>query len=115
MEMYSVKRYSAFPNCKEYPLEEIIDYFELPRPYFTCGPDYMLAHAIKEGFKEFYLYGLNMSVNIEYTEQKPGMEFWLGMAMGRGIKVYLQHQHTSLLKSRDSKLYGYFMKQWNIF
>ena len=51
----------------------------------------------------------------EWHQQKPGMEFWMGMAMGRGITLHIQHEHSSLLKSRDSKLYGYFTKQWRIY
>jgi len=112
MPLYTVRRYKEFPNCILYPLEEVTDYFKLPTPYFSSGPEYMIAWAIKEGFEEMYLYGLNMSSHEEYYEQKPGMEFWLGLALGRGMKVHMQWKQTSLLKTKDDKLYGYFMKQW---
>jgi len=111
-KLYSIKRYSEFPMCEEYPLDEIIEYFNPPIAYFTSGPEYMMAWAIKEGFEEVYFYGLNMSVGKEYIDQKPGMEYWLGVMHGRGIKTYLQHEESSLMKSRDSKLYGYFINQW---
>jgi len=115
MPLFSVRRYKDFPNLILYPLEDIIDYFKLPIAYFCSGPEYMIAYAIKEGFKEMTLYGLNMSdQHTEYVQQKPGMEFWLGMAMGRGIKVNLQLDKTSLFKTKDSKIYGYFMKQWRL-
>jgi len=115
MELFSIKRYPDFPSCKEYPLDDILEYFNLPIPYISSGPEYMIAYAIREGFDEMYFYGLNMSVQKEYIDQKPGMEFWIGVAIGKGIKVHLQHEHTSMLKTRDSKLYGYFIKQWIIY
>jgi len=116
MELYSIKHYKDFPNCKIYPLDEVLEYFNLPIPYFTSGPEYMIAYAImKENPDVLALHGLNMSVGKEYIDQKPGVEFWIGLALGKGIKVLLQHEHTSIMKTRDSKLYGYFMKQWRIY
>jgi hypothetical protein len=115
MPLYSVRRYKDFPNIILYPLEDIVDYFKLPMAYFSSGPEYMIAWALREGFKEMTLYGLNMTVSDEYKDQKPGMEFWLGIALGMGVKVNLQHDKSSLLKCRDSKLYGYFMKQWRVY
>lgn len=112
MELYSIKRYTNFPTCREYPLDDIIEHFNPPITYFTSGPEYMMAWAIREEFEEIYFYGLNMSVGFEYQEQKPGMEYWLGIMHGKGIKTYLQHQECSLMKSRDSRLYGYFTRQF---
>jgi hypothetical protein len=115
MPFYTVKHCKEYPNALLYPIEEVIDYFKLPVPYFTSGPEYMIAWAIKEGFEEINFYGLNMTVSKEYIDQKPGMEFWIGIALGKGIKINLQHKQTSLLKTRDGLLYGYFMKQWYIY
>jgi hypothetical protein len=112
MEFYSVSEYEPIPHCKAYPLEEVIDYFKVC--YFGSTPDYMIALAIMRGAEELYYYGLNMTVKQEYIEQKPGMEFWTGLAMGRGIKCHLQYDHTSLLKTRDGLLYGYLMDQWRV-
>jgi len=115
MPLYTVRRYPEFPNAILYPLEDIVDFFKLPIAYFTSGPEYAMAWAIKEGFDEMTLYGLNMSVHEEYHSQKPGMEFWIGIALGRGVKVNLQHEQTSLLKTRSGELYGYLMKQWRLY
>jgi hypothetical protein len=114
MEFYSIYKWPNIPHCKEYPLDEIINYFDLPIPYFTSTIEYMIAFALWRGCEIMNLYGCNMTVKQEYVEQKPGMEFWIGMAMGRGCKVNLQHEYTSLLKTRNSELYGYNMKQWRI-
>jgi hypothetical protein len=115
MELYSLKEYRDFPSSKVYPLEEVVEFFNLPAPYFTSGPEYAIAYAIMKGFKHIYYLGLNMSVGKEYIDQKPGCEFWTGIAIGRGCKVYIQHEYSSLLKSRDSNLYGYFTKQWRVY
>ena len=82
---------------------------------WATGEDGLGAWAIREGFKELSLLGLNMTVYKEYIEQKPGMEFWLGIALGKGIKINLQHDQCSLLKTRDSNIYGYFMRQWRVY
>jgi len=115
MDIFSVKKWSKIPHIKEYPLDEIVEHFKLPVPYFTSGPEYIIAYAIYSGYDEISYLGLNMTVGKEYIDQKPGMEFWTGMALGRGIKVNLQHNVTSLLKTRDSHLYGYLTKQWRIY
>jgi len=112
MEFYSTYAWHEIPHCKAYPLEEVIDYFGVC--YFSSTPEYMIAKAIMDGAEELYYYGLNMAVKLEFIEQKPGMEFWTGMAMGKGLKVHLQYGNTSLLKVKDGLLYGYLMNQWRV-
>lgn len=115
MEVFTVKSWEKIPHLKEYPVDEIIEYFNLPIPYFTSGPEYMIAYAIYKGFKNINYLGLNMTVKQEYIDQKPGMEFWTGVALGKGCNVNLQHDTTSIMKTRDSLLYGYLIKQWRIY
>ena len=62
----------------------------------------------------FNLYGVNMSVEIEYVNQKPNVEYWLGRAKGMGVQVNPQWQYTSLFKSKDGLMYGYFFDQYKI-
>jgi len=47
----------------------------------------------------------------EYAYQKAGVEFWIGQAMGRGIKVINHSPISTILKTRDGLLYGYGTKQ----
>ena len=112
MEFYSIKEFDSIPHLKEYPLDEIIEHFKLPVAYFTSGPDYMIAYAVYAGATELNYYGLNMSVHEEWYYQKPGVEFWTGIAMGRGITVNIQYENTSLFKTRNSEIYGYNIRQW---
>jgi hypothetical protein len=92
-----------------YPLDEIIAHFKTD--YFGSTVDYALALAIYRGYEVMNLYGVNLANPGEYAYQKPSAEFWLGMAMGRGIKVTIHGDHSSLMKTRDRKLYGYDTKQ----
>ena len=68
-----------------YPLKEIIGY--LGTDLFTNTLDYMIAYAIYKGFKIIDIYGVTMGSAYEYKFQKPGLEFWVGYALGRGVKI----------------------------
>jgi hypothetical protein len=96
-----------------YPLKDIIDYFNVD--YFSNTVDYALALAIFKGATEINLYGVNMKNETEYAYQKPGVEFWVGMAMGKGIKVIPHGEHTTILKTRDGLLYGYGTPQRRVY
>jgi hypothetical protein len=80
------------------------DQDDLQGPYFASGPGYMMAVAIDAGFREIHLYGIDLLDSEEFTYQRPNLEFWIGVAKGRGIKVYVPKQ-SALLKA--SYLYGF--------
>ncbi len=106
----SIYAWDRVPHCEAYPLEEIINKYGVC--YFSSSVEYMMAYAMNKGCTEFDFYGVNMSDQQEYIEQKPGVEYWCGLATGMGIKINYQHEHTSLLKTKNGKLYGYFIDQW---
>lgn len=112
MEVITTRLWKEIPNAKEFPLEDIIDRFKMC--YFASTVDYAISYAIYQNAKEIRLYGINMSVNEEYREQKPGVEFWCGYAMGLGIKVIGQPLYSSLFKTRSGLLYGYLTNQWGV-
>lgn len=90
------------PGCVRFPLEAIKGAF--PFPYFTNSVGYMLALAILQGAKEIGIWGIDMATQEEYTTQRPGVEYWVGVAVGAGIKVTIP-ELSDLCKSRV--LYGY--------
>lgn len=92
-------------DLTNYPLREVTEHFGVD--YFTNTVDYALALAIYQGFTEIDLYGVNMAWGSEYSFEKPGVEFWIGMAKGRGIKITVHGDESTILKTRDGKLYGY--------
>lgn len=96
------------PGTVQYPFVDIMDSFGENRKhvrYFTNSFGYMVALAIFMGYKEIAIYGFEMSSDEEYANQKPNAEFWIGIAIGRGIKLTLT-EGTHLLGGRE-KLYGY--------
>jgi hypothetical protein len=92
-------------DLTNYPIKEIIEFFGVD--YFSNTVDYALALAIYDGATEIDLYGVNMELGSEYEFEKPGVEFWIGLAMGRGIKVAVFGDRSTILKTKDKKLYGY--------
>ena len=72
--------------------------------YFYSTISYMLALAIAEGFEEIGLWGIDLAHDSEYEYQKPSAEYFLGIARGQGIKIYLPEQ-SALLKGMYR--YGY--------
>jgi hypothetical protein len=75
------------PNAVRYDYEATRPFF-FGRLYLTSSPAYMLAQAILEGAEEIALYGCDMAVDdAEYFWQRPCVEAWVGVAIGRGIKV----------------------------
>ena len=95
-------------GLENYPLTEVIDYFQTD--YFNSTIDYALALAIYKQANSIHLYGINLTQGTEYKHQKPGVEFWCGIAKGKGIKVTTQ-EPTAILKTHDGLLYGYDTKQ----
>lgn len=87
---------------KEYPYDEIVSRF---RDYFTNTITYMIALAVYEGYEKLRLYGVDQRVETEYANEKGGVEFWLGVAIGQGIKVEIS-QGSSLFKTKTGRRYG---------
>lgn len=92
----------TFPNARKFPVDEIIAKFG--RDYFTNTIAFMLAHALYEGFEEIHIYGVDMLMGSEYEHQRPCCEFWVGIALGMGVKVHIPDE-SALLKQNFR--YGY--------
>ncbi len=92
-------------NAVQYPLAEIVSEFG---PYFTNTISWEIALAIHEGFKEIQIYGVDMAVDTEWHHQRPSCEYFLGVAVGKGIKVWMPDA-CDLLKNRF--LYGFQEEQ----
>lgn len=108
--VYMQRKCDLVKTATEYPLKEILQKFD---NYFTNSISWMLALAINEGFEEIHVYGVDMAVDTEYHHQRPSCEFFLGIAAGLGIKVYIPPE-ADLLKTRF--LYGFDepqQREWN--
>ena len=71
-------------NAQRFPFEEMARLFG---PYWASGPSYEVAHAIAEGASEIQVWGIHLSTDAEYRDQRPNFEHLLGIARGRGIAV----------------------------
>ena len=110
---------TPYMDLENYPLDEIIEFFGTD--FFTNTIDYMLALAIYEGATEINIYGVAMSTSVEYQYQRPGLHFWIGYAMGKGIKVRVKGKDCTLLRAdlgryeimrpQNGLLYGYEIPQ----
>jgi hypothetical protein len=68
----------------------------------------MFAYAAMKGYEQIDCYGINMRGDDEkYKDAKASVEFWIGLCMGRGIKVNMYGKYCDVLKIFDRKIYGY--------
>lgn len=95
------KKHKLLPTAIPFPIDE------MPFKYFTNSIAYMVAYAMYKGATEIDLYGVSFFLENEYLIQRPCVEFWLGHAMAKGIKVTV-HDPTTIgcCRSRQD-LYGY--------
>ena len=98
-----------YTGLNNYPLDLLIDHFKTN--FFSNSICYMLAFGIYKEFKKIDLWGCNIRSNANrvvdfYVKNHPGVEFWIGMAMGRGIEICI-HGDSALLTLPGGKMYGY--------
>ena len=86
--IYMQKRFDDIPNSLSFPLKEIKEAFQFG-DYMTNSISYMIALAIYEGYQRIHVFGVDMAVAGEYTHQRPSCEYWLGVAAGKGIEIYI--------------------------
>ncbi len=74
------------PHVEVYPFEAVNRFMG---EHLTSTPAYMMGYAMLRGdVKEIMIYGCDMAVdNHEYFYQRPVMYAWIGLAIGRGIKI----------------------------
>lgn len=83
-----------FHGATRYPFDEVA---KTTGEYWNSSIAYAMALAIHEGAKEIGVFGVDMSGDDEYGYQKPNMEYLIGLAIGRGIKVHIP-EASPLLK-----------------
>ena len=89
MPLYLTRKEREIPKGVPYPLKDV----EKLTPwgaYHAGSFDYMLALAILLGFKEIRLTGVDFQSGGEPLSARPCLEYWLGVAMGRGITVTVE-------------------------
>lgn len=92
-----------------YPLKAALDAFGR---CFTSTASYLLALAILEGVDEIGVWGIHLTHRTVYARQRPGVEYLLGVARQRGIRITLPRRSTLRIPTepklvRTEVLYGY--------
>lgn len=81
------------PNARRLPVEQLRAAFG---EYWASGPSYEVALAILEGATEIQIWGIHLSTEAEYREQRPNFEYLLGIARGRGITIVMADESPVL-------------------
>ena len=97
--------YPEIPLSKPYPLREVVNRFGTP--YFTNTICYMIAMAIIEEVTHIQLWGIFQGGYQEYLRERKGVEYWLGLAAGFGIKVEVRGVSLLFTNDDEGRLYGY--------
>ncbi|KKK59214.1 hypothetical protein LCGC14_3036620 [marine sediment metagenome] len=89
--LYMLDRHDDIPTSMKYPMDIITGLY---RQYHTSSLTYLLALAYhsycttgKPGRVE--LYGIHMAAREEYQDQRPAVEYWIGLMEGAGMTVEL--------------------------
>jgi hypothetical protein len=98
-----------YPGLVEFPLEAVLNEFQFD--YFNSTAAYAVVYAIHLGVEKISIFGNDFTYPNAHDAEKGRacVEFWLGIAAARGIKISLP-QTTSLMDAvmgREARLYGY--------
>lgn len=98
-----------YPGLIEFPLEEVLN--DCPFGYFNSTAAYAVAYAIYIGVKKITLFGCDFSYAKSHDAEKGRacVEFWLGMAVERGILISMPKTTTLLdaCNTQAERFYGY--------
>lgn len=87
-----------YPNAQVYPLDDVI---AITGDYFSCTISYILGYAIYKDVKDIIIVGV--TGDEDYSYQRPGLEYMIGVARGRGINVDIRGKTELFTGDR----YGY--------
>ena len=91
---------------ENYPLEAVAE--SIGQAYWNSSIAYAMALAIHEHASEIAIYGVDMDGSDEYAYQRPNMEYLIGVARGKGIKVFVPPQSALCrFEPKGIKFYEY--------
>lgn len=114
--IYMQQHFKDIPNSIKYPFDAVGDdvFKHFPRrpfgqeDWYNSSIAYMLALAIHEKAEEIGLWAVDVRGSGEYENQVSCLEFLIGFALGRGIKVFLPRGPTVLNSYRGiTQRYGF--------
>lgn len=98
-----------YPALVEFPLEDVLNH--LGYDYFNSTAAYAVGMAIHIGARKISLFGMDFTYPNQHQAEKGRgcVEYWLGKAQERGIKIDVPKTSTLLdaCYPRAKRLYGY--------
>jgi hypothetical protein len=106
--------YDGYPGAREYPLEDVLN--SVGNAYFNSTVAYAVAYAIHIGVEELGLYGIDYSYGNQHEAEKGRacVEFLLGQAAARGIRLKVAKESTLLDASEPDAMAWYGYDAWSI-
>jgi hypothetical protein len=84
--LYMAEAYPEVPDSIRFPIEAVeADVGD----YLSSSIAYLMTLAIHERAEEISIHGVHMESSGEWHTQRPNMEYLIGFARGRGIKVHI--------------------------
>jgi len=109
--IYMLEKHDDIPMSVRYPIEEITELVGKATgretPYLESSIAYMLAQAVLEKVGRVGIWGVDLHCESEYAYQRPNLEYLIGLARGKGVKVYIPPQ-SALLTHQHGVPYGYW-------
>ena len=88
--------FPAWPNARSFPFKAIEAQYG---NYFSSTPAWMLAWMLMGGYTLIHITGIALATHWEYIQQRPNMEFLIGMALARGVQFVIPEK-SSLLRGK---------------
>jgi len=88
---------SVYMQKKFFKWVTLYPFADIKRDYFTSSVAYMVAMAATLNPTHISLYGVDINEDGPYSAQRACIEYWIGVAESKGIKVCIPEQ-SSLLK-----------------
>ena len=89
------KERKIIKNSIVFPFKDLLKKYG---DYWGCSFAWMIAYAIELGVDEIAFFGVGL-MGKEYYYQRPSTEYYLGIAKGLGIKIFI-HSSSGLLKGQ---------------
>ena len=103
------RAHAEYPALQAFPLEAVLN--DLQHDYFNSTAAYAVAYAIHVGATKISCFGMDFTYPNSHQAEKGRacVEFWLGIAKARGIKLSMPKTTTLMdaMCDRKERLYGY--------
>lgn len=108
LPVYTAGKYPSLNNNIEYPVEDVLKEFKTG--FFLNAVCWMLPYAIMHKPKKIRLFGCDMRPDTgleHHTNEKGCVEFWCGVAIGRGIDIVVPEESYICKRVLTGNFYGY--------